>query len=103
MGRRTQVRLALILSIVSALSMAYFAARPVYDTMHQKRMFVVHFENMTSHETRLNVAAADGAPGFEALVQDLASKFGSAPAQRVPMNEYNADWDGVYPFSAVGV
>lgn len=61
---------------------------------------------ITSHEQHLHFAAADGAPGFEPLVHDLAQKFGLPEAplpQPITMNDWNADWDVVYPFSAVCV
>jgi len=58
---------------------------------------------VTSSEHHLHIASADGAPGFQSLVDDIATSFG-APLERptlVKMNEYNADWDVVYPFSQV--
>lgn len=49
------------------------------------------------------MAAADGAPGFELLVQDIAKEFGNADVKPIPvvMDDYNSDWDSIYPFSAV--
>jgi hypothetical protein len=50
------------------------------------------------------VSAADGAPGFEQLVHDIAANFGVAGTQAVQedMHDWNGDWDILYPFSAVG-
>jgi hypothetical protein len=49
------------------------------------------------------VSAADGAPGFEQLVNDIAANFGVAGTQAVQedMHDWNGDWDILYPFSAV--
>lgn len=67
-------------------------------------------EQITSQERHLHVAAADAAPGFPALVYDIAKQFsiadpssGSPLAESIVMNEYNSDWDPLYPFSSVGV
>jgi hypothetical protein len=55
----------------------------------------------------LHVSAADGAPGLEVLVADIARTFGvneeSEDVALVPvqMDGYNSDWDILYPFSAV--
>jgi hypothetical protein len=55
---------------------ALFAAREPFDKMHQKRLFVLHTENVTVGERGLQVAAADWAPGLEGLVGDVARVFG---------------------------
>ena len=49
------------------------------------------------------MAAADGAPKFDALVYDMATFVGGNAVEVVAdnMHEYNADWDVLYPFSAV--
>ena len=49
------------------------------------------------------MSAADGAPGFEQLVHDIAANFGVAGTQAVQedMHDWNGDWDILYPFSAV--
>lgn len=49
------------------------------------------------------MAAADGAPGFPALVQDIVSYVAGENVQALSteMNAHNADWDAMYPFSAV--
>lgn len=106
-GRPALKRGVLFLSIVTVLMMAVFARRVPFDAMHQKRLFVLHTENITTHEHHLHISAADGAPGLELLVRDIAKEFGSiepgantdalAP---ILMDGYNSDWDSLYPFSA---
>ena len=58
---------------------------------------------ITSGEQHLHVAAADSAPGFDELAYDIAQRFGAPDSGPVPvvMNDWNPDWDTVYPFSAV--
>ncbi|EDR02640.1 uncharacterized protein LACBIDRAFT_308354 [Laccaria bicolor S238N-H82] len=53
------------------------AMRTQFDEMHQKRLFVLHLENITSQEGHLHLAAADGALGFELLVQDIVNDSGA--------------------------
>ncbi|KAI0032979.1 hypothetical protein K488DRAFT_48677 [Vararia minispora EC-137] len=79
-----------------------FAQRSPFDTLHQRRVFVLSIDNVTSHERHLHIGAADGAPGFDALVEDIAAHFGVAGVGAAPedMNDYNGDWDVLYPFSA---
>ncbi|GJE93217.1 M28 family metallopeptidase [Phanerochaete sordida] len=101
-GRSFLTRSILIVSMVTAVAIAVFSARNPFDTMHQKRLFVIHMENITSQEQHLHVAAADSAPGFDALAHDIAERFGApgVPPAPVVMTEWNADWDTIYPFSA---
>ncbi|KAK0459622.1 uncharacterized protein EV420DRAFT_1620165 [Desarmillaria tabescens] len=91
-----------VLLVVNAALIAVFAQRDVYDDMHQRRVFVLRVENVTTHEHHLHLAASDGAPGFPDLVHAIAGDFGaqSAVAQSVVMDYYNGDWDPLYPFSA---
>jgi hypothetical protein len=58
---------------------------------------------VTTHERHLHLADADAAPGFKELVDGIAEEFGLAgtKAQPVVMDDYNADWDILYPFSSV--
>lgn len=53
----------------------------------------------------LHIAAADGAPGFDELVHEIATRFGAdgVPPQAVVMDDHNGDWDNLYPFSVVCV
>ncbi|KAF7323535.1 Peptide hydrolase [Mycena kentingensis (nom. inval.)] len=104
-AHRHHVSLPGMLAAVGAVVLAVvavFMRRDVFDEMHQKRVFVVHIENVTTSEYHLHVATADGAPGFPALVQDIAALVAGdqAVAETVAMNDYNGDWDPLYPFSA---
>jgi len=63
---------------------------------------VIHVENLVTQEQHLHIAAADGAPGFNELVYEIADKFGAddVPPKAIVMDDYNNDWDTLYPFSA---
>ncbi|KAI0364703.1 hypothetical protein BV20DRAFT_1029237 [Pilatotrama ljubarskyi] len=101
-GRRFLVRAVIVLSMVTGLMIAIFAMRSPFDAMHQKRLFVIHMENITSAEQHLHVASADGAPGFHELAVKIANEFsvpGATPTT-VVMDDWNSDWDTMYPFSA---
>ncbi|KAJ7639617.1 hypothetical protein DFH06DRAFT_1217545 [Mycena polygramma] len=102
-GRKSLRTLVLVLSAGILANMAIYAQRDVFDEMHQKRLFVLHLENVTTHEHHLHIATADGAPGFHELVTELTTEF-AGPSALAPtalvMNDYNADWDSLYPFSA---
>ncbi|EKM50065.1 uncharacterized protein PHACADRAFT_153387 [Phanerochaete carnosa HHB-10118-sp] len=99
--RGVLVRSIALVSMATAVSIAVFSARNPFDAMHQKRLFVIHMENITSQEQHLHIAAADSAPGFDALAHDIAERFGvsGVPPTPVIMNDWNADWDTIYPFS----
>ncbi|KAJ6513503.1 hypothetical protein DFH09DRAFT_1197180 [Mycena vulgaris] len=101
-GRKALQTLVLVLTVGTLANMAIYARKNVFDEMHQKRLFVLHLENVTTHEHHLHIAAADGAPGFHALVQDITSEFAGLQTTAVPviMDDYNSDWDPLYPFSA---
>ncbi|TFK64946.1 hypothetical protein BDN72DRAFT_846164 [Pluteus cervinus] len=93
----------LLAGVITVAVMSVFSRREVFDDMHQKRMFVLHLENITSHEQHLHLSAADGAPGFEKLVHEIANQFAVAseqPPSLVVMDDHNAEWDSLYPFSA---
>jgi len=51
----------------------------------------------------MHLAAADGAPGFKLLVQDIVTDFGATDVAPTPvvMDDYNSDWDSLHPFSIV--
>ncbi|KAF8903001.1 hypothetical protein CPB85DRAFT_1255887 [Mucidula mucida] len=98
-------------SIACLAMMAVYAKNQVYDEMHMRRVFVLRTENITTGEHHLHMAASDAAPGFPALVADVASAIptlhGEAALEgksleyfEVEMNDYNGDWDPLYPFSA---
>lgn len=40
-------RSIVLLSVLSALAIAVFSVREPFDAMHQKRVFVVHMENVS--------------------------------------------------------
>lgn len=58
-GKRALVRGVLVMTAVTAVSMAYFAGRDVYDEMHQKRMFVLRLENVGYISFVLSVSDVD--------------------------------------------
>lgn len=64
-----------------------------------------HHSQLASQEQHLHVASADSAPGFVELAHDIADKFGmdQVPPKVMVMDNYNNDWDTIYPFSAVSV
>ena len=51
----------------------------------------------------LHVGVADRAAGFTSLTNAIATKFGAAPPKTMEMNDYNTEWDTLYPFSAVSL
>ncbi|KAH6874322.1 hypothetical protein BKA70DRAFT_1350465 [Coprinopsis sp. MPI-PUGE-AT-0042] len=101
-GKRALLRGIIVMTVVTTASIAYFSAREPFDEMHQKRLFVVHMENVTTQEHHLHLATADSAPGFDLLVNDIVQEFGTTNHTPAPvvMNDHNPDWDALYPFSA---
>lgn len=83
------------------VAMAFFYTQDTFDRMHQKRLFVVHKEDLVTGKQNLHIAAADGAAGFDGLVHEIATRFGAdgVPPQVAIMDDYNGDWDTLYPFS----
>jgi len=57
---------------------------------------------ITTQEQFLHIAAADGAPGLDLLVEDITGEFSTSDLVPRPivMSDYNSDWDSLYPFSA---
>ncbi|KZT69234.1 hypothetical protein DAEQUDRAFT_811468 [Daedalea quercina L-15889] len=101
-GRRTTARAAVLCTMATAVAVAAFSMRSPFDEMHQKRVFVIHMENITTQEQHLHIAAADGAPGFPQLAQRIAEAWsvpGAVPAP-ISADTWNNDWDVIYPFSA---
>ncbi|CDR98784.1 uncharacterized protein SPSC_00911 [Sporisorium scitamineum] len=98
-------RTILALLAITAAVMAVFASpgwQP-FDAAHPKRLFVHQVENITSNEWFMNVGAADPAPGFKTLANELQSEFGistQSSAALMEMNDYNPDFDILYPVSA---
>ncbi|KAG6901677.1 hypothetical protein C0995_009232 [Termitomyces sp. Mi166 len=109
-GPRALRRGVVFMSVVTAVLVAVFAMRAPFDDMHQKRLFVLHLENITTHEQSLHIASADGAPGFDLLANRIVDDFvygwaestdnASIALTPVPINDYNSEWDSLYPFSA---
>lgn len=60
---------------------------------------------ITSQEQHLHIGTADSAPGFDEMAYEISQRFGIPDVEpaRVVMNDWNADWDTIYPFSAVRV
>ncbi|GAC98044.1 hypothetical protein PHSY_005632 [Pseudozyma hubeiensis SY62] len=98
-------RTILALLGITAAVMAVFAspAWKPFDAAHPKRLFVHQVENITSNEWFMNVGSADPAPGFKALSNELQSQLGlptESQASLMEMNDYNPDFDILYPVSA---
>ncbi|KAG8762494.1 hypothetical protein FRC12_009013 [Ceratobasidium sp. 428] len=102
-GSRSLRKFILIVTAWSALTCFVFTTPLLntFDGEHQKRFFALHTENITSGEFSLQLGTADAAPGFDTLVNELAGEFGATgviPTVNV-MNDWNPDWDVLYPFS----
>ncbi|KAH8111785.1 hypothetical protein DFH11DRAFT_1842399 [Phellopilus nigrolimitatus] len=101
-------RAAKVSALATGAAVLVFALRAPFDAMHPKRVFVIYNENITTNAVSLGVGTSDPAPGFDALVQDIAAFVGASAdgngnatvAEKVDMHEYNGDWDVLYPFSA---
>jgi hypothetical protein len=46
-GKRALLRGIIAMTAVTTISIAYFSMREPFDEMHQKRLFVVHMENVS--------------------------------------------------------
>ncbi|KAF8075052.1 hypothetical protein FPV67DRAFT_1475846 [Lyophyllum atratum] len=94
-------------SLVTTVLIGIFAMRVPFDAMHQKRVFILHLENITTSEQHLHIAAADGAPGFELLAKDIMNDFVGARAGSaanssltltpVVMDDYNSGLGSFIP------
>ncbi|EJC99693.1 uncharacterized protein FOMMEDRAFT_160118 [Fomitiporia mediterranea MF3/22] len=100
-GARFVRRTLLFLTLMTGAMMVVFAFRSPFDSMHPKRVYIIHSENITTNEVSLGIGTSDSAPGFESLVQDISSFVtkNTTRAERVDMHQYNGDWDVLYPFS----
>ena len=58
---------------------------------------------MTSNEVSLNIGTSDSAPKFELLTEAIADFVtkNTTRANKVDVHEYTAEWNTIYPFSAV--
>ncbi|KAG8991503.1 hypothetical protein FRB90_001316 [Tulasnella sp. 427] len=74
--RSVLLMVVLIVSLFSGITMLIYAygSHP-FDAMHQKRVFVLHVEDITHQEHHLHLASADGAPGFPELVQNFLTPY----------------------------
>ncbi|KAF9644527.1 hypothetical protein BDM02DRAFT_3121775 [Thelephora ganbajun] len=100
-NRRTLVRSVLLLSVFSSVAILVFKEREVFDEMHQKRLFIIHMENITTSENHLLIGSADAAPGYESIANVVTEGFaGEGVTAVIPViDENNRDWDVLYPFS----
>ncbi|KAI0046019.1 hypothetical protein FA95DRAFT_1680074 [Auriscalpium vulgare] len=92
----------MFLHFTTLVTVGIFSLWSPFDTMHQRRLFVLSSDNITSHERYLHIGAADGAPGLDALVYQISEQFGvpGTTAEAEEMNDWNGDWDILYPFSS---
>lgn len=51
-SRAMLTRSVIVLYAITAISMAIFSMRSPFDTMHQKRLFVIHMENVSFNLSR---------------------------------------------------
>ncbi|KAJ1299562.1 hypothetical protein OPQ81_011969 [Rhizoctonia solani] len=102
-GPRALKVLTLLVAVWSVLMCIVFSMPSItpFDKTHQKRFFGMHVENITSGDYTLQLGAADAAPGFDKLVDELAAEFGAPGAKPTlnVMDDWNPDWDVLYPFS----
>ncbi|KIK67879.1 hypothetical protein GYMLUDRAFT_36677 [Collybiopsis luxurians FD-317 M1] len=77
-------RAILLTALLSAVPIAVFSVREPFDQMHQKRVYFLRTENITSGEHHLHVSTSDGAPGFAEFVFEVAKKFGAKSPAVVP-------------------
>ncbi|ESK96806.1 endoplasmic reticulum metallopeptidase 1 [Moniliophthora roreri MCA 2997] len=110
-GRKFLVRSTFAASVATAIAIAVFAARDPFDDMHQKRVYILRTENITTGEHHLHISTSDAAPGFPELVHEIAKEFGGprevlengeiavVVPEALVMDKYNPDWDPMYPFS----
>jgi hypothetical protein len=75
----------------------------MYGLVVKTTEYACGWVQLNTGEQHLHIAAADGAPGFDDLVYDITTHFGAdgVPAKAVVMDDWNSDWDTLYPFSAV--
>ncbi|KAG6810478.1 hypothetical protein H0H92_011713 [Tricholoma furcatifolium] len=107
-GQRALRRGVTYMSVVTVVVTAVFMMRVPFDDMHQKRLFILHVENVTTHEQSLQIASADPAPGFNHFANRILDDFvrprfvASEAAELTPlvMDDSNSGWDSLYPFSA---
>ncbi|EJU00467.1 hypothetical protein DACRYDRAFT_16916 [Dacryopinax primogenitus] len=102
-GRPALRTITLVLLGVSVGISAVFAAPGwrEFDRQHQNRFFVVHIENITSHDYGLHVATLNSASGFSEIVNSLAGDFAEVkgvPRLTTELGDKLA-WDVFHPVS----
>lgn len=74
-----------------------------FDKMHPKRLFTHQTYNLTSGEWWMNLGSADSTSkeSFQKIADGLQQELGAPGTQArvMEMNEYNADFDILYPVS----
>jgi len=90
-----------LLRICCVIAVGFFTVRfgwP-FDPRHPRRTFITWGENLTTNSVNIHVAKADGAPGFEEVVLDLARTYGASGNQthtaRTPIDNWHSEWDSV--------
>jgi hypothetical protein len=70
-----------------------------FDPKHPRRTFITWGEDLNTNSVNIHVAKADGAPGFEGIVRDLAKTFGASGNQtlatKTPIDNWHSEWDSV--------
>jgi len=101
-GASFTARLVVLLTLLTFASLTFFTRQSwsPYDSLHPKRIFVLHMENTSTvpSEFHLHVASIDGNP-FLDLVKSATD--GLIPLGQVPeptvANDLSVDWDIIYP------
>lgn len=76
-----------------------------FDQKHPRRAFITWGEDLSTNSVNIHVAKADGAPGFEGIVLDLAKSFGASGNQtlatKTPVDNWHSEWDSVSRLSSL--
>ncbi|KAJ3727351.1 hypothetical protein DFJ43DRAFT_1133193 [Lentinula guzmanii] len=106
-------KLIMAMLLATATSIAVFSAREPFDSMHQKRVYVLRTENITTGEHHLHLSTSDGAPDLRIYAPPITQPdytnssgditpavVGEIPIpEPVLMDWYNSDWGSDVPFS----
>ena len=57
--RAVLIRSILLLSLLTTVSIAVFSVREPFDAMHQKRLFVIHMENVSVESPSTSLPSTD--------------------------------------------
>ncbi|KAI8140930.1 hypothetical protein BJV82DRAFT_621619 [Fennellomyces sp. T-0311] len=88
-----------VLGAVVARGGAYGGWAFPYDEFHPKRIFIQHLKNLTSGESYVGFAEADGGPYIETVVATVEDALGVKAETRQGAENAN-EWASIYPFSA---